>query len=211
MDFRKKNVSLRNCLLNITTMKRFSKLIITALAVLIATNVSAQQLGVDWGITAGVNMADYKVKQVNQSTRWEDVRNEIGFQVGLMTSFNVWRLSIEPQLIYVRNKVNLTENGVVSSIKGNSLDVPLLVSFRLLGPLRVMAGPVFTVLNDNTGLKDVTLDNLRSTCSYAVGIEARFMEKVRVDLRYNGQFKEKVTAIGAVDVNTFALNIGYFF
>ena len=63
-------------------MKRFSKLIITALAVLIATNVSAQQLGVDWGITAGVNMADYKVKQVNQSTRWEDVRNVGSQRVG---------------------------------------------------------------------------------------------------------------------------------
>lgn len=176
-----------------------------------ATTVSAQQLGVDWGVIAGMNMADYKIKEVSPSTRWEDVRNEVGFQVGLMASVDVWRLSIEPQLLYVRNKVNLTKDGQTSSIKGNSLDVPVLVAFRLLGPVRLMAGPVFTVLNDNTGLKDISIQQLRSTCSYAVGIEARFLEKVRIDLRYNGQFKQKETAIGKVDVNTFALNLGYYF
>lgn len=193
------------------TMKRISKLIIMALAMLGAATVSAQQLGVDWGVIAGMNMADYKITEVNQSTRWEDVRNEVGFQVGLMSSIDVWRLSIEPQLLYVRNKVNLTKDGQTSSIKGNSLDVPILVAFRLLGPVRLMAGPVFTVLNDNTGLKDISIQQLRSTCSYAVGIEARFLEKVRIDLRYNGQFKQKETVLGKVDVNTFALNLGYYF
>lgn len=193
------------------TMKRISKLIIMALAMLGAATVSAQQLGVDWGVIAGMNMADYKITEVNQSTRWEDVRNEVGFQVGLMSSIDVWRLSIEPQLLYVRNKVNLTKDGQTTSIKGNSLDVPILVAFRLMGPVRLMAGPVFTVLNDNTGLKDISIQQLRSTCSYAVGIEARFLEKVRIDLRYNGQFKQKETVLGKVDVNTFALNLGYYF
>ncbi|MBR5819907.1 MAG: porin family protein [Alistipes sp.] len=192
-------------------MKRISKLIIMALAMLGAATVSAQQLGVDWGVIAGMNMADYKITEVNQSTRWEDVRNEVGFQVGLMSSIDVWRLSIEPQLLYVRNKVNLTKDGQTTSIKGNSLDVPILVAFRLMGPVRLMAGPVFTVLNDNTGLKDISIQQLRSTCSYAVGIEARFLEKVRIDLRYNGQFKQKETVLGKVDVNTFALNLGYYF
>ena len=182
-----------------------------ALAMLGAATVSAQQLGVDWGVIAGMNMADYKITEVNQSTRWEDVRNEVGFQVGLMSSIDVWRLSIEPQLLYVRNKVNLTKDGQTTSIKGNSLDVPILVAFRLMGPVRLMAGPVFTVLNDNTGLKDISIQQLRSTCSYAVGIEARFLEKVRIDLRYNGQFKQKETVLGKVDVNTFALNLGYYF
>jgi opacity protein-like surface antigen len=74
-----------------------------------------------------------------------------------------------------------------------------------------MAGPVFTVLNDNKGLKDLSIDQLRSTCSYAVGLEARLFDKLRIDVRYNGQFKNKETAIGKVGVNTFALNFGYYF
>ncbi|MBQ1205334.1 MAG: outer membrane beta-barrel protein, partial [Alistipes sp.] len=117
----------------------------------------------------------------------------------------------EPQIIYVHNKIKLTEGDHTTSVKGNSLDVPLLVSLRLLGPVRVMAGPVFTVLNDNTGLKDLSIDQLRSTCSYAVGLEARLFDKLRIDVRYNGQFKNKETAIGKVGVNTFALNLGYYF
>ena len=87
----------------------------------------------------------------------------------------------------------------------------MLVSLRVLGPVRVMAGPVFTVLNDNSGLKDISVEQLRSTCSYAVGLEARVLNKLRIDVRYNGQFKKKTTAIGKVDVNTFALNLGYYF
>lgn len=192
-------------------MKRFSLFIITALLVLTATTVEAQKLGVDWGIIAGANMADYKVKQLEGTPKWNDVKNDLGWQVGLMTSLNVGRLSIEPQIIYVHNKIKLTEGSHTTSIKGNSLDVPLLVSLRLLGPLRVMAGPVFTVLNDNTGLKDLSIDQLRSTCSYAVGLEARVLQKLRIDVRYNGQFKNKETAIGKVGVNTFALNLGYYF
>ncbi|MBE6189615.1 MAG: porin family protein [Alistipes sp.] len=192
-------------------MKRFSMLIVTALAVLCVSSATAQKLGVDWGVIAGLNMADYSVKQVDKTTQWDDVKNDLGWQVGLMASVNVGRLSIEPQLIYVRNKVELTEGGEKASIKGNSLDVPVLVSLRVLGPVRVMAGPVFTVLNDNSGLKDISVEQLRSTCSYAVGLEARVLSKLRIDVRYNGQFKKKTTAIGKVDVNTFALNLGYYF
>ena len=136
-------------------------LIVTALAVLCVSSATAQKLGVDWGVIAGLNMADYSVKQVDKTTQWDDVKNDLGWQVGLMASVNVGRLSIEPQLIYVRNKVELTEGGEKASIKGNSLDVPVLVSLRVLGPVRVMAGPVFTVLNDNSGLKDISVEQLR--------------------------------------------------
>ena len=186
-------------------------LIVMALAVLCVSSATAQKLGVDWGVIAGLNMADYSVKQVDKTTQWDDVKNDLGWQVGLMASVNVGRLSIEPQLIYVRNKVELTEGGEKASIQGNSLDVPVLVSLRVLGPVRVMAGPVFTVLNDNSGLKDISVEQLRSTCSYAVGLETRVLNKLRIDVRYNGQFKKKTTAIGKVDVNTFALNLGYYF
>lgn len=193
-------------------MKRLIMLALAAILLMTASTLKAQNLNVQWGITAGVNMADYSVKALKgQSISYDKVKNDLGWQVGLMASVNVGRLSIEPQLIYVRNKVELTEGGEKASIKGNSLDVPILVSLRVLGPVRVMAGPVFTVLNDNSGLKDISVEQLRSTCSYAVGLEARVLSKLRIDVRYNGQFKKKTTAIGKVDVNTFALNLGYYF
>lgn len=192
-------------------MKRLSILVITALLLMSATAVSAQTLGVQWGVTAGVNMADYSVKQIDKTTRYDDVKNDLGWQVGLMASVNVGRLAIEPQILYVRHSTELFQGTNKSSIKSNSLDVPILVSLRLLGPLRVMAGPVFTVMNDNSGLKDISIDQLRSTCSYALGVEARILKKVRLDVRYNGQFKKKETTIGKVGVDTFALNVGYYF
>lgn len=193
-------------------MKRLFTLALAAILLMTASTLKAQNLNVQWGITAGVNMADYSVKALKgQSISYDKVKNDLGWQVGLMASVNIGRLAIEPQILYVRHSTELTHGTTKNALKSNSLDVPLLVSLRLIGPLRVMAGPVFTVLNDNTGLKDLSIDQLRSTCSYALGVEARILQKLRLDVRYNGQFKKKETIIGEVGVNTFALNIGYYF
>ena len=189
-------------------MKRLFTLALAAMLLMTASTLKAQNLNVQWGITAGVNMADYSVKALKgQSISYDKVKNDLGWQVGLMASVNIGRLAIEPQILYVRHSTELTHGTTKNALKSNSLDVPLLVSLRLIGPLRVMAGPVFTVLNDNTGLKDLSIDQLRSTCSYALGVEARILQKLRLDVRYNGQFKKKETIIGEVGVNTFALNI----
>lgn len=193
-------------------MQRLFTLALAAMLLMTASTLKAQNLNVQWGITAGVNMADYSVKALKgQSISYDKVKNDLGWQVGLMASVNIGRLAIEPQILYVRHSTELTHGTTKNALKSNSLDVPLLVSLRLIGPLRVMAGPVFTVLNDNTGLKDLSIDQLRSTCSYALGVEARILQKLRLDVRYNGQFKKKETIIGEVGVNTFALNIGYYF
>lgn len=193
-------------------MKRLIMLALAAILLMTASTLKAQNLNVQWGITAGVNMADYSVKALKgQSISYDKVKNDLGWQVGLMASVNIGRLAIEPQILYVRHSTELTQGTTKNALKSNSLDVPILVSLRLIGPLRVMAGPVFTVLNDNTGLKDLSIDQLRSTCSYALGVEARILQKLRLDVRYNGQFKKKETIIGEVGVNTFALNIGYYF
>lgn len=193
-------------------MKRLFTLALATMLLMTASTLKAQNLNVQWGITAGVNMADYSVKALKgQSISYDKVKNDLGWQVGLMASVNIGRLAIEPQILYVRHSTELTQGTMKNALKSNSLDVPLLVSLRLIGPLRVMAGPVFTVLNDNTGLKDLSIDQLRSTCSYALGVEARILQKLRLDVRYNGQFKKKETIIGEVGVNTFALNIGYYF
>lgn len=193
-------------------MKRLFTLALATMLLMTASTLKAQNLNVQWGITAGVNMADYSVKALKgQSISYDKVKNDLGWQVGLMASVNIGRLAIEPQILYVRHSTELTQGTMKNALKSNSLDVPILVSLRLIGPLRVMAGPVFTVLNDNTGLKDLSIDQLRSTCSYALGVEARILQKLRLDVRYNGQFKKKETIIGEVGVNTFALNIGYYF
>ena len=39
-------------------------------------------------------------------------------------------------------------DGESLNLRSNSIDVPVLASFRMLKPLRIYAGPVFTVMND---------------------------------------------------------------
>ena len=80
------------------------------------------------------------------------------------------------------------------NLKSNSIDVPVLVSLRLLRPFRFYAGPVFTVMNDckqKSGGDLLDFGRVRPTMSYTVGAGVKLLGHMLIDLRYNGQFKGK--------------------
>ena len=102
------------------------------------------------------------------------------------------------------------------NLKSNSIDVPVLLSFRLLRPVRIYAGPVFTVMNDckqKSGGDLLDFGRVRPTMSYTVGAGVKLLGH-----RYNGQFKSKKDVVlpdgGKLDkLRTYnvALNFGYLF
>ncbi len=193
-----------------------------ALALLLVTSTaSAQLVGVKWGVLAGVNASNYSMKDTKV-----DLQSKMGWQVGLMSSVKVAMLSIDPQLIFSHQTMDVSVSGAQADgkIKANSIDMPILVGWTVFGPLRIFAGPVFTLMNDCSGefkweaeKEDFNLTNLRSTCSYAVGVEARLLGKLHLDLRYNGQFGAKKDVaisdglIGKMRSNSVMLNVGYYF
>lgn len=202
-------------------MKQFRKWMLAILLLGFASTASAQLVGVKWGVIGGLNASNYKMKDTKV-----DLKTKMGWQVGLMSSVKVAFLSIDPQLIFVHQTMDVTLDGASSGgrIKTNSIDMPIVVGCTVLGPLRIFAGPVFTLMNDCSGefewtaqKDDFNLSNLRSTCSYTIGIEARLLTKLHLDLRYNGQFGAKKDVaiseglIGKMRSNSVALNIGYYF
>ena len=144
----------------------------------------------------------------------------------MMTSLNFARFSLEPQVIFLHQSMTYadTELGKEATLRCNSIDLPILAAWTVVGPVRLFAGPVFTLMNKCSGGKavfasgeDFDLSNLRSTCSYTVGIELKIRAHYRADLRYNGQFKAKSHALmpdgreGRMRSSFVSLNIGYFF
>ena len=69
-----------------------------------------------------------------------------------------------------------------------------LLSLRLLHPVRIYTGPVFTVMNDSkqkSGRDLLDFGRVRPTVSFTVGAGVVLMRHLLVDLRYNGQFRAK--------------------
>lgn len=199
-------------------MKSLKILFCSLVALCGVTATSAQVVGIKWGLLAGVNVPDYSFQD-----KAVDLKNKAGWQLGMITSIKLGFLTIDPQLLYIRQQVEVgLPKEVTGDLKTQSLDLPVMVGATLVGPLRIFAGPVFTLMNkcDNdlpfADQRDFDITNLRSTLSYAAGVELRF-KKARFDLRYNGQFKDKKGValteqlIGKMRSQSVSLNVGYYF
>lgn len=172
---------------------------------------------VEWGVIGGINVPDYTTNM-----KATEIRNKCGWQAGIVTAVNLGAFAIEPQILYVRQGLRIRPEGSGElNLKSNSIDVPVLVSLRLLNPVRIYAGPVFTVMNDckrKDGGDLLDFGRVRPTMSYTVGAGVVLLRHLLIDVRYNGQFRGKRDVVlpdGSRLDNlrsyNVALSVGYIF
>ena len=151
-----------------------------------------------------------------------EIRNKCGWQAGIVTAVNLGAFAIEPQILYVRQGLRIRPEGSGElNLKSNSIDVPVLVSLRLLNPVRIYAGPVFTVMNDCKRMDGGDLldfGRVRPTMSYTVGAGVVLLRQLLIDVRYNGQFRAKHEVVlpdgrqlDKLRSYNVALSVGYLF
>ncbi|HJC16734.1 porin family protein [uncultured Alistipes sp.] len=195
------------------------RILITSLLLVAALTASAQRspIRVEWGLMGGVNVPDFTT-----SMSKTEIKNKLGWQAGIMTAVNFGAVAIEPQILYVRQGMRVrTEGEAEVNIKSNSIDVPVLASLRLLRPLRIYVGPVFTVLNDckqKSGGDLLDFGRVRPSVSYTVGAGITLLRHLYIDLRYNGQFSSKKDVplpndrmMDKLRSYSVALSVGYLF
>ncbi len=195
------------------------KLLIIAFLALAVLPARAQRprVKLEWGGMAGLNIVDFSTS--DDATA---VRNKLGWQAGIVTAVDFGAFAIEPQILYVRQGLRLRPKGEPElNLKSSSIDVPVLVSLRLLRPVRIYAGPVFTVMNDckQKSARDLLdFGRVRPSLSFTVGAGVQIMRHLLVDLRYNGQFKGKEDValpsghmLDKLRQHNFALSFGYIF
>ena len=186
------------------------RIVLTLLFAAIAAGAAAQRprARVEWGVVGGINIPDYTT---NMSET--DVKNKLGWQAGITTAVNLGAFAIEPQILYVRQGLRIRpEGGSEINLKSNSIDVPVLASLRLLNPVRIYAGPVFTVMNDckqKSGGDLLDFGRVRPSV---------LMRHLLIDLRYNGQFRSKHDVVlpdgrqlDKLRTYNVALSFGYLF
>ncbi|WP_346701837.1 porin family protein [uncultured Alistipes sp.] len=195
------------------------KLGLTLLLVCAAWGASAQRprTMVEWGVIGGINVPDYTTNM--DAT---DIRNKMGWQAGIVTAVKFGAVAVEPQILYVRQGLRIRpEGGEELNLKSNSIDVPVLASLRLLNPLRIYAGPVFTVMNDckqKSGGDLLDFGRIRPSLSYTVGAGVVLLRHLLIDVRYNGQFRSKHDVVlpdgrqlDKLRTYNVALSVGYIF
>lgn len=195
----------------------FRKLLFTFLFAAATLTAAAQPVKVEWGVVAGVNVPDYTTNMERS-----DIKNKLGWQAGVVAALKLGWFSVDPQILYVRQGLRIRpEGGEELDLKSNSIDVPVLATFRPIRFVRIFAGPVFTVMNDckqKTGGEKVDFGRIRPTMSYSVGAGVTLFRHLLVDLRYNGQFKAKADVVlpdgsrmDKLRTYNVALNVGYLF
>ena len=96
---------------------------------------------------------------------------------------------IQPEILFsmAENNISVTENAVteVKEQKFNRLDVPLMLGIKL-GPARLMAGPVGSVVISSPGDIFSDAENLykRATFGGQAGIGLDIAKKLTLDVRY---------------------------
>lgn len=157
-----------------TLMKR--TLIVCVLAL---TSMAAfAQKDPGFGVKAGLNFnsnGDYKFDSAPSLSS----DTKMGWHLGVFGQFgdNVF---FRPELIYT--KTSSEYDGADFDMK--KLDLPLLVGLRILGPLKVFAGPDLQYILD-TDLEDVTLGDLENDFTVGLHIGAGVdLGNIGIDLRY---------------------------
>ena len=158
------------------------------------------------GIKGGVNMASLKTEGLTYNGLGNYVVENLNAKTGYVAGAYMRlgrKIYIEPELLvsYKNGSINvlksLSTQSLQLDIKYVSLDVPILIGYRL-GPLHVMAGPVasYSLNADNsiaeaigTNLGSLQAATTKAYFSYTAGAGIDLLG-LTLDVRYEGNFTD---------------------
>ncbi len=187
------------------TMK---KLLVLAIAAFIALPAMAQ---LDFGLKAGVSSTSItmdEIKTVSSGAQQYTIEKlegmNYGFHAGLFVRLKVLMLFVQPELLFSTRTNEYKVTNVLSSEvdevkqKFSKIDVPVMVGIKL-GPARINAGPVgsFLINTPDQLVDDPDLEAIygKMTFGYQAGVGVDILNKLTVDLRYEGSLKKYQTKI----------------
>ena len=172
---------------NIKT-KSMKKLLFTVL--LLSTFIGFSQGESAFGIKAGLNYnSNGELKDVSGAS--EDIiynrgDSKVGYHLGIFGKLEFSSLYLRPELVYTKTKSDY--NG--SDFDMSKLDLPVLLGYKIIGPLSVFAGPSFQYILD-TDLEGVRLDDVKNDFSVGLNIGAGVqLGRLGLDVRYERGFSE---------------------
>lgn len=151
-----------------------------------------RNLRTEWGITAGAHYTGIRLFGQEASMK---ASPRLGYEAGVHMAlrFGDW-LALQPEIYYSHTTIDMQADGVDGKIrvKSHAVEFPVLLSLRVLDPVRINAGPVITLMNNSSyiapdGVKTM-FGNTRPTFCYTVGASVCIAQHLLVDARFTGQF-----------------------
>lgn len=147
-----------------------------------------------FGIKAGLNYNS----NGNYFESVDDVAQEpgrnVGYHAGFFGKIKLGPIYLRPELVYTQTKSNYDD----ADFNLSKLDAPLLVGFKIIGPVHVFIGPSFQYIL-NSKFDGISIDNIDRDFSvganFGVGVN---LGKLGIDLR----FERGISANEARFINT---------
>ncbi len=169
------------------------KTLLVAVLALIGSAAIAQS-GSGFGIKAGLNYNKNGdlIGSVGDSGQdiTEGAEGKAGYHVGFWGKLDFPKIYLRPELVYTKTKSSYDVDGNSQDYDVSKLDLPVLLGFKIVGPLHLFAGPAFqyTLKND---LESVEIEDVEN--DFTVGLNAGVgvnLGKVGLDVRYERGFSE---------------------
>ena len=185
-------------------MLKRTVLVIFALAVAMQASAKGGIVKTEWGVTAGIRYNGMNAFSASNLS----VKPDMTYNVGIHASLAFAGVAIQPELNYgyTEVKVSYPSGGEMGSsvVTAHNLEVPLLLSLRMLPIVRFNLGPVFNIMSKTSyknGNAKMMFGDIHPTFGYAVGVSVCVLKKLLIDARFVGYFEAPVNEFNYGNVN----------
>lgn len=167
---------------------------ILVVAMALIGSAAMAQSGSGFGVKAGLsyNKNGDLISSVGQSGEniIEGAKGKTGYHVGVWGKLDLPKIYLRPELVYSKTKSSYEVGGSSQDYDISKLDLPVLLGYKIIGPLHIFAGPAFqyTLKNDLEGLEVEDVKN-----EFTVGLNAGVgvnLGNIGLDVRYERGFSE---------------------
>jgi hypothetical protein len=159
--------------------------------------IAQAQIDINYGVTTGINYNSNGDLSITGTIAGLDEKitgkKDVGYHIGLYTQFNLPKLYIRPELFFKRTKN--TYNHILSpssEFKLSTLELPVLVGFKIIKPINFYIGPSlqYIIDNDFSSNFDLSIDK-ELILEFNIGLGVQ-LDKFGIDLRYKTGFSENL-------------------
>lgn len=168
---------------------------------IVTATASAQS---SFGVKAGLNYGDNgEIEYSDFTSTGEDISegadSKVGYHMGVYYRAEFGGFYLKPELLYTKTKSSYEYNNENADYNISKLDLPVLIGVKVLGPLRLFAGPSFQYILDNE-FDGVTIGDVENEftigAQFGAGLQ---IGRVGFDVRYERGLTENEAQ--ALDLN----------
>jgi hypothetical protein len=158
---------------------------------------------IEFGITAGYNFNSFDdlltTGGLNNTTEKTSSNEKSGYHAGIYLKIKLPKIYIRPEVVYTALKSEFES----ATYDQSQIDIPLLVGYKIIGPLSVFTGPSFQYILENkfegVDTDDISIENDLAV-NFQVGFALQLGNQIRLDARYEKGLSNNIVTLLDQDI-----------